>query len=291
MKSFSQKTKESLCKVVPGKSCCVDAEMMGILMFAGRFKDGKIRVSSESSDVMKHFAVLVKRCCGTAALVKENKNNYFCLVSNEKIFKMITKYETTNARITELFAADDCCKSAFLRGAFLGGGLVVDPQKTYNMEFITTGKRIHEDFNALLAEMGLGFKAAKRRASLVLYSKNSDTICDALAYMGAVSAQMQIINVRIERELRSDLNRVSNGEIANMDKVFDAATRQLAAINKIEETIGIKNLPEDLQAVAEARLNNKELSLDALGKKLNPPLTKSGVNHRLKRITDIAEKQ
>ncbi len=291
MKSFSQKTKESLCKIAMGRPCCIDAEMMGILIFAGRLKDDTIRVSSESNQIMKRFAVLIKRCCGEITLVKESKSSYFCNISNKKIIDMILKYETDSAKLSELFANDECCKSAFLRGAFLGGGIIVDPNKTYNMEFITSSERIHRDFKELLEEMELDFKSARRKGSFVLYSKNSDTVCDALTHMGAVSAQMQIINLRIERELRSDLNRVSNGEIANMDKVFDAAARQLAAINKIEETMGIRNLPDDLQEVAVARLNNKDLSLDALGKKLSPPLTKSGVNHRLRRIIEIAEKQ
>lgn len=292
MKSFSQKTKESLCRLtLPGKPCCIDAEMMGILIFAGRLKCGELRVISESCEVMKRFAVLVKRCCGDSTRVMENKNNFYCTVTNKKIIDMVLDYESGKTTIFELFATNECCRGAFLRGAFWGGGLIVDPQKTYNMEFVTTDERIRGEMKAFLTELELDFKATKRRSSFVLYSKNTDTICDALAYMGAVSAQMQIINLKIERELRNDINRANNGELANMDKVIDAAGKQLAAINKIEATIGIKSLPEDLQEVAFARLNNKDLSLGALGKTLTPPLTKSGVNHRIKRIIEIAEKQ
>lgn len=292
MKSFSQKTKESLCKLnPPGKSCCINAEMMGILIFAGRIKNGELRVVSESFEVMKRFAVLVKRSCGEAIRVMESGNNFYCAITNKKIIDAVLDYESGNTSIWKLFASNECCCSAFLRGAFWGGGLIVDPQKTYNMEFVTTDERIFGEMQEFLNKLELDFKATKRKSSFVLYSKNTDTICDALAYVGAVSAQMQIINLKIERELRNDINRTNNGELANMDKVINAAGRQIAAINKIEATIGINNLPEDLQEVAFARLRNKDLSLDALGKTLTPPLTKSGVNHRIKRIIEIAEKQ
>lgn len=289
MKSFSQRTKEGLCRLAAGQACCIAAEMMGILIFSGRLKENSVRVASESCDVVKRFAVLVRRFCGEKTFVKEVKNSFYAVVSNKEIIEKILKYEASTMEICELFAQNDCCKGAFLRGAFLGGGIIVDPQKNYCMEFITLSRRIHDDFKAMLAGMGLDFKTARRKGSYVLYSKNSDIVCDALAYMGAVSEQLEIINLKIERELRSELNRTSNGEIANMDKVFDAAARQLAAINRIEETVGLSSLPEDLKEVAEVRLKNKALSLADLGKLLNPPLTKSGVNHRLKRIVDIAE--
>ena len=139
--------------------------------------------------------------------------------------------------------------------------------------------------------MGLEFKSANRRSSFVLYSKQSDTICDVLTIVGAHSAQMEVLNVKIEREMRNDWNRVANSENANFDKVVVAAVRQIKAIDKIESTIGIDSLPEELQQVARLRLENKDLSLDALGKKLNPPLSKSGVNHRIKKILEIAEER
>ncbi len=290
MKSFSQKTKEGLCKAPFGKTCCIEAELMGFLVFAGRLKKLAVRVSSESREIMKRFAVLMKRTCGEPTLVEELGNNFFCVVSNPKIIDMILKYETGESGLCELFAKEPCCKSAFLRGAFLGGGTLVDPNKNYNMEFNTNSQRIHDDLKQVLGELDLDFRSAKRKGGLVLYSKNSETVCDALTYMGAVSAQMEILNLKIEREWRNDLNRIANGETANIDKVYTAATRQLTAIDTIDKRIGISSLPDDLQEVAYARLKYRDLSLDALGKKLNPPLSKSGVNHRMKRIIEIAEK-
>lgn len=290
MKSFSQITKEAICKTVGGKGCCIDAEILGFLLFAGRLKDGVIRVSSESRDVMKHFAVLVKRSTGSGVVVEDGKNNFFCNIPHKKVMDMFLRYETSNVGISELFELSDCCRNALLKGAFLGGATMIDPNKNYNLEFISPSSFVRDDFKTFLDEMGLEFKSTNRRSSFVLYSKQSDTICDVLTIVGAHSAQMEVLNVKIEKEMRNDWNRIANSENANFDKVVMAAVRQIQAIDKIENTMGIENLSEELQAVAWLRKENKDLSLDALGKKLNPPLSKSGVNHRIKKILEIAEK-
>ncbi|MBQ2932942.1 MAG: DNA-binding protein WhiA [Clostridia bacterium] len=289
MKSFSLKTKESICKTFPNKSCCIDAEIMGVLLFAGRIDNGGIRVSSESAEILKHFAVLVKRSTGSPVEVKSAKNGYFCVLPHKKLIDMIIRYESSTEKLSDLFANNDCCKNALLKGAVLGGGVLIDPKKNYNMEFITSSPNVVRDFGELLAEMGFEFKSAKRKSSLVLYSKQSDTICDLLTSIGAYAAQMEILNVKIEREMRNDWNRVANSENANFDKVITAAIRQIQAIEKIEKTIGLDSLPDELRAVAVLRKENKDLSLEALGEKMVPRLTKSGVNHRIKKILDIAE--
>ena len=289
MKSFSQKTKESVCKTFPSKPCCIDAEIMGFLIFAGRLSDMEIRVSSESCEILKHFAVLVKRSCGVSVTVEEGKTNYFCIVPHKKLIDMILKYEVSQKSISELFAIDECCKSSFLKGAFLGGGILIDPKKNYNLEFVTPSRSVCEDFKTLLDEMGIEFKFAERKSSFVLYSKQSDVICDVLTHVGAFAAQMEILNVKIEREVRNDWNRVVNSESANYDKVITASIRQIQAIDKIENTIGLASLPDDLREIAILRKENKDLSLDALGAKLTPRLSKSGVNHRIKKLLDLAE--
>lgn len=289
MKSFSLKAKEAICKTVATKPCCIDAEIIGFLMFAGRLGGMEIKVSSDSSDILKHFAVLVKRSCGVSVLVEEGRANYFCAVPHKKLIDMILKYESSQKSISQLFASDDCCKSAFLKGAFLGGGILIDPNKNYNLEFVTPSRSVCEDFKLLLDEMGLEFKITERKSSFVLYSKQSDVICDVLTHIGAFGAQMEILNVKIEREMRNDWNRVANSENANFDKVITASIRQIRAIEKIENTMGLDSLPEELREIAILRKENKDLSLDALGSKLSPKLTKSGVNHRLKKILDIAE--
>ncbi len=289
MKSFSLKAKESICKLPATKACCIDAEIMGFLLFAGRFSGMEIKVTSENCEILKRLAMLVKRSCHMAVLVEEGKNGYFCILPHKKLIDMFLSYETSNKSLSELFASSECCKSAFLRGAFLGGGIVIDPNKNYNMEFLTPSESVCNDFLIFLKELDLDFKLTNRRGSFVLYTKQSDTICDVLTYIGAFSAQMEILNLKIEREMRNDWNRVANSENANLDKTITAAVKQIKAIIKIEKEIGLENLPPELREIAVLRKENKDLSLEALGSKLTPKLTKSGVNHRLKKLLDIAE--
>ncbi len=289
MKSFSLKTKESVCKTISNKPCCIDAEIAGFLLFAGKLGRNDIRITSESAEILKHLAVLIKRSTGTQALVEEGKNHFFCVLPHKKLIDMVLSYETSKNSISELFAENDCCKAAFLKGAFLGGGILVDPQKNYNIEFITSSEIVCDDFKIFLNEIGFEFKKAVRKNNFVLYSKQSDIICDTLSSIGAFSAQMEILNVKIEKEMRNDWNRVANIENANFDKVVTASVRQLQAIEKIETTIGLETLPQELQDIAILRKKYKDISLEALGDKMSPKLTKSGVNHRMKRIIDMAE--
>jgi len=289
MKSFSQKTKEYLCKQNLGDLCCCEAEMMGILMFAGRFKGTEVRVSLENRETVERFCSLAKRCLGVSVVVQSQKNSFFCTLTDKVFIKKIMEYEGSKNGISENITNNECCRDSYLKGAFLGGGMIVDPNKNYNMEFATPSKKIHDGFKSLLDFMGLAFRTVEKKNSYVLYTKNSDIICDTLAHMGAFSSQMEVLNVKIEREVRNDIIRTSNGETANMDKVITAAIRQITAIEKIDDTIGIDNLDEELREVAVLRRDNKDLSLEQLGKLLTPPLSKSGVNHRIKKILAMAE--
>ncbi|MBQ9758037.1 MAG: DNA-binding protein WhiA [Clostridia bacterium] len=289
MKSFSQRTKEMLARLEIGDDCCCEAEMMGILMFAGKFKGLEIRVSLESLDAIERLAALVKRCLDVDVQIKSLRSSYFCVLSDKKVLHKILEYEKLKSGFSQKLIKNECCSAAFLRGSFLGGGTMTDPNKNYNMEFTVYSPQIHNEFKKLLENMGLGFRSIEKRNGFVLYTKNSDIICDALAHMGAFSAQMEILNVKIEKEVRSDITRTSNGETANMDKVMEASSRHIRAIDDIEKIMGIDNLPDDLKEVAHLRRDHKDLSLEQLGKKLVPPLSKSGVNHRLRRILEIAE--
>lgn len=289
MKSFSQKTKEYLCKQEIGDFCCCEAEMMGILMFAGRFKGTEVRVSLENREAVERFCSLAEKCLGVLVDVQTQKNSFFCTLTDKVFIKKIMEYEGAKDGLTENITNNECCRDAYLKGAFLGGGMVVDPNKNYNMEFATPSKKIHDGFKSLLDFMGLPFRTVEKKNSYILYTKNSDIICDTLAHMGAFSSQMEVLNVKIEREVRNDIIRTSNGETANMDKVITAAIRQIRAIEKIDEIIGIDNIDEELREVAVLRRDHKDLSLEQLGKQLTPPLSKSGVNHRIKRILAMAE--
>ncbi len=289
MKSFSLRTKEAISRTISNKPCCVDAEIAGFLLFCGRLGRNDIRINSESAEVLKHIAVLIKRSCGTQVSVEDGKNNFFCVLPHKKLVDMMLMYETSDKALVDLYAKNDCCKTSFLKGAFLGGGILVDPSKNYNMEFITPSASVCNDFKVFLKEIGFEFKMTERKNNYVLYSKQSDVICDVLSMIGAFGAQMEILNVKIEKEMRNDWNRVANSENANFDKVVTASVKQLRAIEKIEKRIGLDGLSPDLRDIAVLRKENKDLSLEALGNLMLPKLSKSGVNHRLKKLLDMAE--
>lgn len=290
-KSFSKRTKEMLCRQELSENCCCEAELMGIIMFSGKFKGSQVRVAFDSIDAASRFNHLLKKCLDVEVKTESLKSSFFCVLSDKKVLSRIVEHETSSKSLTDVLVKNECCRGAFLRGAFLGGGTVTDPKKNYNMEFVVHSKKIHDEFMLLLQEMGLGFRSIVKKNSYVLYTKNSEIICDALAYMGAFGAQMEMLNVKIEREVRSDITRASNGETANMDKVMEASGRHIAAIKKLSETMGLENLPDELKEIAMLRAEYEDLSLEQLGKKLLPPLSKSGVNHRLKKLLELAEKQ
>ncbi len=294
MESFSQKTKKPLIETKNSSLCCDRAELFGMLLFSGSITPSCIRVVSESDLAAKKFCSLLKSLFGFSGETTKDGKYYTVLCTEPGIvakclYSLRLCENNIKFRITPEAVEKDCCKRAFLRGAFLGGGTVIDPNKNYNMEFLTRYELLTEDFLRFLCDLGFSFKKVFRKGSCVVYAKASDTICDVLSYLGATASYMEYLNIKIEREVRSDFTRTSNSETANMDKVLTASAKQIHAINKIEENIGLEAISEDLQEIATLRKKHNDLSLDALGALLNPPLTKSGVNHRIKRILKIAE--
>ncbi len=294
MESFSQKTKKTLAQIKNSSPCCDRAELFGMLLFSGSITSEYIRINSESVFVAEKFCNLLKNLFGFLGEVGKD-GKYYTVLCKEKgivakcLYSLRLSENNIMFRITEEVVKADCCKRAFLRGAFLGGGIVIDPNKNYNMEFLTRYELLTADFLNFLKDLDFELKKVYRKSSWVVYTKVSDTICDILSYLGSSASYMEYLNIKIEREVRNDFTRTANGETANMDKVLTASAKQIAAINKIEETIGLDGIAEELAEIARLRLKNRDLSLDALGAISDPPLSKSGVNHRIKRIMKIAE--
>ncbi|MBE7012290.1 MAG: DNA-binding protein WhiA [Ruminococcaceae bacterium] len=294
MKSFSQKTKEPLINIENASLCCMRAELFGMLLFAGNITGSSFKIVTESPMAAEKFCSLLKGLFDFSGQVKKD-GKFYSVFCNEMgivakcLYSLRLCENNIKFRITPEVVEKDCCKKAFLRGAFLGGGTVIDPNKNYNMEFLTRYELLTDDFLNFLKELGFDLKKVRRKGSWVVYVKNSETICDMLSYLGATASYMEYVNIKIEREVRNDFVRISNSEIANMDKVFTASAEHIKAISLIDEKIGLSEIPEDLSEIAKLRLQNRDLSLEKLGKLLNPPLSKSGVNHRMKRLLKMAE--
>lgn len=177
----------------------------------------------------------------------------------------------------------------FLRGAFLACGVVTDPNKSYHLEFSVGGKEKSKELFRIITESGMKIKTSCRKDKYILYSKDSESIADILTYIGAMISSMEVMNAKIYKGVRNDVNRAVNCETANIEKTLEAGRKQAAAIKIIESTKGLGFLTEDLRKIAEIRRDNIDLSLSDIGKMLNPPISRSGVYHRLKKICDIAD--
>ena len=192
-------------------------------------------------------------------------------------------------RIYSPVVSSTCCRRAYIRGAFISVGSVNDPEKNYHMEFVLADASSAEQLKDLINSFGLDAKVVERKEHYVVYLKEGEQIVDLLNIMEAPLALMDLENVRIVKEMRNDINRKVNCEMANLNKVVGAAVKQLEDIEYIEEHMGLSQLPEQLEEIARLRLEYPDKSLKELGSFLSTPVGKSGVNHRLRKISSIAE--
>ena len=300
MKSFSSTVKEELCLANNEFDCCDKGEYMGLMLFGALINGSVIKFITGNIDVLNKYIKLGKslglkidsKQSGSGAAAR-----YIAEVSDsEKILRILDRLKLLDPstgviryRIFRGLIQSDCCRRAFIKGAFMSGGTVINPSKNYNLEFVTPYLGLSRDMNELLSESGFEFKHTVRKSKYVLYTKNSETISDFLAYLEAFKSQMSLLNIKIEKEIRNDFNRSVNIETANLEKTINASVRQVYAIERLSETIGLENIPDDLRETAFLRLKHKDLSLSELGRLMNPPMTKSGVNRRMKKLIEMAE--
>ena len=182
---------------------------------------------------------------------------------------------------------ESCCRAAFLRGAFLAGGSVTDPRKGYHLELATSHHSVSREVLALMRELGQEPKAAQRKGNAVLYFKQSDRIEDFLTCLGAPVAAMEVMNAKLERDIRGKVNRRVNCDAANLDKAVEAAMSQVEAIRRLEREGVLTALPDKLREVAALRLAHPEDTLSQLAERCDPPITKSALNHRLRKLVEL----
>ena len=296
--SFSASAKAEICRNIPAKSCCALAECFGILLFCNSFHRESIRIITESREFAQVLPKLFKKAFMMDFDVQPapeatGKLN-FQITDPDKLGDIMEWYgfdpaDTLSMHINLAVIEEDCCKAAFLRGAFLAGGSVTDPSKGYHMELNTTHQSVAREGYSLIQEaLGFAPKSAPRGGGQVLYFKQSDQICDYLTYLGAPVAAMGIMEAKLEKELNNNVNRRCNCDDANISKVVEAAQEQLAAIYILRERNLLEDLPVKLKQAVVAREKNPEASLTELAAMMNPPITKPAMNHRLKKLVQIA---
>lgn len=282
--SFSSDIKDKLA--VTEHSCgeCAMYELTGALMFGGSIEEKNIKFTTENENVAKRISEDIEIYFG----IKTNINRAVkaARIDIEDIYQVenIAGGISQNGDIPF-----SCCRVAFVRGAFLGGGSVTNPQKGYHLEFDTKDEKQAVRLMQFLEKDGFSSKITSRKGYYVVYIKGSEEIADILGYMGASQGAFEMFSVQIEKELRNDVNRRLNFENANADKAAMASSRHRVAIKKIKAANRLEKLPDVLREIAELREEYPEDSLKELGEKTNPPIGKSGVNHRLNRILEIAE--
>ena len=297
--SFSANAKAEICRYSPAKHCCAVAECFGILLFCNSFRADGIRIITESREFSQVLPKLFKKAFGLAFdVVPEGDfpgKMIFQITDKEKIHQIMTVYgfdtnSTLSLHINLPVVEDDCCKAAFLKGAFLAGGSVTDPIKGYHIEFATTHSSVARECNSLIQEVIMVQpKIAVRGGGHVLYFKQSDLISDCLTFLGAPVAAMGIIEAKLEKELNNKVNRRCNCDDANTSKVVEAAQEQLSAIRILKGNGMFQRLPAKLQQAAAAREKNPEVSLTELAAMMEPPISKPAMSHRLKKLVQIAQ--
>ena len=297
--SFSAGAKAELCRDIPTRACCAAAELFGILLYCNTFTDETVRIVTESRDFARMLPKLLRKAFGMEfdefpSMAAPGKL-VFQITDPEKLHYLMDAYgfdpeKTLSLHVNLSVLEEECCKTAFLRGAFLAGGSVTDPGKGYHMEIATAHQAVARETFSLIGEI-LGFdpKMAERGGSRVLYLKNSDLISDCLTFIGAPVSAMGIMEAKLEKELKNRVNRRCNCDDANTSKVVDAAQKQLAAIKLLKERDQYDALPEKLKQAAEARSKNPAASLAELAAMMKPPITKPAMNHRLKNLLELAK--
>lgn len=308
--TFSSKIKDELSRTEITDILSAKAETAALLRTMGYvtikgFNKMEVVFSTENAAVARRIFKLLKTAFDISTGVSVEKtnrlkkhNNYIINIEDSlsKNFLRETKIAGDDFNIMTFdfgvpmdLLTNDACKRTYIKGAFLGSGSISDPEKSYHAEFVNNKEAHSEGLCRLLEGFGINGKTISRKNYYVTYIKEGEQISDLLALMGANNAVLDFENVRAVKETRNQINRVINCETANLDKIVDTSMRQINSIKVLKKYKAIDKLPDHLKELAYLRLKHTNASLKELGEMLNPPLGKSGVNHRLRKIEEIAE--
>jgi len=292
--SFSGDVKEELVHVLPGEAHCRMAELAALIKLYGRVeKEPEIRLflaTDNSYALRKCFTLLNKTFnIRTDAFREDLEKPKFVIELNDSncgIGKVFEKIDVDNPMA---LIKRDCCKRAYLRGAFLAAGFVNDPNKAYHFELLSDDEEFTKLLTYLILQFNIVPKRSMRKKYSVIYVKESESVSDVLSVLGAHKSMMELANARIVKEVRNGVNRRNNCDMANITKAVNAASKQIEDILLIKSSVGLDVLPDTLREMAVVRVENPESSFTELGSYLNPPVGKSGVNHRLRKISEFAD--
>lgn len=300
--SFSSEVKEELEKQISKSRHCQLAELAAIISFSGRmvFKDktAHLEIMTEHAGLARKCYTLLKWAFGISAEIAAHNNGVLVIENPDEVQRVLQavkfidetgKLQPFKGAVSGLLLQKSCCRRAFIRGAFLSSGSMSDPHKSYHFEIVCTTEEQAGQIQELITDFGMDAKIVPRKKYFVVYLKEGDQIVNILNVMEAHVALMNLENVRILKEMRNSVNRQVNCETANINKTVNAAVRQIEDIEFIRDKIGLDQLPEHLRQMAMVRLEYPQAPLKDLGEYLSPPVGKSGVNHRLRKLCEIAD--
>jgi len=295
--SFSANVKRELCRPEVERGCCALAEALGVLLYANSFSGDGIRIVTESREFAQRLPRLFHKALGIDFDTLPDWNGggklSFSVTQPEKIRRVyelcgFSAHTSISVHVNFALLEKECCRKAFLRGAFLAGGSVTDPEKRYHLELSTTHQKACRGTQTLLLELDMEAKLTERKGSCILYYKQSETIEDFLALIGAGVSAMAVMSAKIEKDWRNGANRKTNCDSANVDKAVAAAGEQLAVLTRLEAAGLFEELPEKLLETALLRREHPEATLSELAELHEPIISKSAVNHRLRKLASMA---
>lgn len=296
--SFSSEVKTELCQEPLDQLCCAQAEAYGVLLFCNSFTPFGIRITTQSRPFARRLPELFERAFGASFdeqpedLDQPGKLT-FVMTDRESIRNILEVYGYSREglmshHINYAMLEEHCCRVAFCRGAFLAGGSVTDPAKGYHLEITTSHMHVHRELQALMPELHLAPRETTRKANYITYFKQSEAIAIFLRTIGASSASKTIADARCKKSLLNGVNRQYNCDVANVEKAVQAAQTQIEAIRVLEARGDLEHLPDKLQETANLRCAHPELSLVQLAALCHPPVSKSCLNHRLRKLQELA---
>ena len=309
--SFSGNVKEELAKNISSARHCCIAELAAFIGMCGtvvinRFDRCGVKIHTENLLVARKVFTLIEKTFNIKTDISVRRNiskqtvSYSVVVKRHedalRILQAAKYLDEHQSSAEELHAVNPlivqqmCCRRAFLRGAFQASGSMSDPRKSYHFEIVCSSQMMAEQIRKLMCGFSMDAKIVQRKKSYVVYLKEGSQIVDILNIMEAHVSLMELENVRILKEMRNSVNRKVNCETANINKTVSAAVKQVEDITYLRDTIGFENMPEGLVEAATARLENPDATLKELGAVLTPPVGKSGINHRLRKLSELADK-
>ena len=292
--SYASQVKSELLQI-ENEACCEVSLARGLLLFGRECSPASISILTENGEIAAAYARAARLFCGHTPDIHVSESGNFKVVIDNRgetdaiLGEVLMRGLNRKKQLTIGTIDKECCRAAFIRGAFLASGTVTDPDKEYHLEFSCPSANLAQELQALIHTFEIEMKLTRRGGANILYLKKSGDIEDLLMHMGASESSMMLMGSKMYKDVRNTVNRRVNFENANIARSIAAAGKQLDAIEKIEKHGGLAQLTPELRELAELRIENPDLSTGEIGKLLSEPLTLSGVNHRFKKLIRIAE--